>query len=268
MWKDSDVKKILTRLKKRESVESVAKAFNVNKGSIYTLIHSRGYDLYSLKHQLPTPDEKTQKYEMRQNEKLMKRKLRLQKLQEKKERNLAIRQKEKAERIARLVRLADMWRQGLTCREIGVLEGGLTRSRISQLLENYNKEFPKTPVLQEKRRSAKSLLRKTNMLARGKVIFEYRQKGKKYVDIAKTLGISSPLVKSSLAYYCAQNKLAAPNIKSDKISNKPAGKEVKAIITAYKNGVNLKELAGKYNLSIKEITAICGKQNKAARRKN
>jgi predicted DNA-binding protein YlxM (UPF0122 family) len=160
MWKESDIKKIITRLKKNKSVDSVANAFNVSKGSIYALIKSRGYDLHSLKNQLPTPDKRVQEYEMRQNAKAMKKQLKLKKIQERKERILAIQQKEKIERTKRLIRLADLWRQGLTCQEIGKLEGGLTRSRISQLLQKYNKEFPENQVLQNKRIRSKNTERK------------------------------------------------------------------------------------------------------------
>jgi DNA-binding NarL/FixJ family response regulator len=217
MWKDTDVKKIIARLKKCEPVERVAKAFNVNKGSIYALIHSRGFDLYSLKHQLPTPEEKVKKYETRVNAKLLKKKLRLQKIQERKERILATRQKQKAERTARLMRLADLWRQGLTCKEIGDLEGGLTRSRISQLLENYNKEFPSTPVLQDKRRPGKSSTRKKNMMTRGQTVLEYRQQGKNYTEISKLLGVSPTAAKNSLAYYCGQSNIPLPESESKTI---------------------------------------------------
>jgi DNA-binding CsgD family transcriptional regulator len=221
MWKESDIDKIIARLKRRESVEKVARTFNVNKGSIYALIHSRGYDLYCLKHQLPTPEDKIRQYEMLQDVKMEKRKLRLKRIQERREKMIATKQKQKTDRAARLMRLADMWRQGMTCREIGVEEGGLTRSRISQLLYNYNKEFPETPLQLNKRRQGKNI-KKTKMLSHGKAAFEYRQKGKNFNEIAKTLEISPAMVKSALKHYCSQNKLTEPG------QTTPRKKSVKA----------------------------------------
>ncbi|MDR1052664.1 MAG: hypothetical protein LBL39_00660 [Planctomycetaceae bacterium] len=181
------MKKIIARLKKGDPIEKVAEAFNVNNGSIYAVVRSRGYDLYCLKHKLPIPEDRIKEYEMRQQAKQKKKELRLKKFLEQKEKNFIIRQEQRAKRNVRLIRLADMWRQGLTCSEIGEIEGGLTRSRISQLLEKYNKEFPETPVLQDKQRSGKNSSRKERMMARGKIIFEYIQNGKKYVEIGKIL---------------------------------------------------------------------------------
>ncbi|MDR0392110.1 MAG: hypothetical protein LBH59_09400 [Planctomycetaceae bacterium] len=231
MWKETDIKKIIARLKKRESVEKVARIFNVSKGSIYALIHSRGYDLYCLKHQLPMPDAKVKKYEKQQNAKKLKKELKLKKLQEQREIILKNKQKEKTKRTTRLIRLADMWREGLTCKEIGDLEGGLTRSRISQLLENYNKEFPNTPVLQDKRRPSKNSIRKKNMIDRGKTTLEFRKQGKNYTEIGKLLGVSPVAVKNSLVRYCCQNNIPLPEseLKIKKACKKIKNKTTKKI---------------------------------------
>ncbi|MDR1477317.1 MAG: hypothetical protein LBJ00_00065 [Planctomycetaceae bacterium] len=266
------MKKIIASLQKNESVTQVAEAFGVNKGSIYALIHSRGYDLYSLKHHLPAPKDKIKKYEMYQKTKSEKKELRLKEIQERREKNLAIQKKQKAERTARLIRLAGLWRQGLTCREIGELEGGLTRSRISQLLEKYNKEFPETPVLQNKQKPIKNSSRKTSMTARGKIIFEYRQNNKKYVEIGKILGLSPTLIKISLVHYCEQKNIplprSEPNSQTIKTPNKPKNSEIKTIITARKNGTPLRDLANKFGISPQAIATICGEQNIDKEQKN